>query len=164
MLCLDSDLFVAGLAAWTERSLASGFLRPVPRLQDQANRHTLPSQHFAITSQLYRRTVARKEQSEGEHFGSEALAKPQQQPAVDDLPTIEMTDSSPGEEQVLAIEGHHGHGKHRKYHVLWANGERSEEFWTNLVDPGVDGEEETINEKLLEYWDRHPWVKFNKSI
>lgn len=65
-----------------------------------------------------------------------------------------MSDGEAKEEVVVCIEGHHGNGARRRYHVLWANGDTTEEMKENLVDI-VNGEE-IVNEELLKYWNLFP--------
>jgi hypothetical protein len=58
------------------------------------------------------------------------------------------------EETVKDVIGHEGHGRGRKYLVVWSDNSATWEPRKNLVD-SVNGEE-TIVEALLRYWERNP--------
>jgi hypothetical protein len=77
-------------------------------------------------------------------------------PIVADL---SMRDDDDVEEEwvVAAINGHHGRGARRRYHVLWVGGATTEEPMQNLID--VENGEEVINEELLKYWKVYPSLK-----
>jgi hypothetical protein len=66
----------------------------------------------------------------------------------------------PGQERewiVLDVIDHRGHGRGRKYHVKWDNGDTTWVSINNLVDYSDD--EIVVNEALDKYLKRHPNIK-----
>ena len=86
------------------------------------------------------------------------IDEPADAPVLDEEESpLAVTEEEVDEEEVVEIIGHHGSPARRKYHVLWASGDETEEDMMNLVDI-VDGEC-VVTEALLQYWDNHEYLR-----